>query len=373
MKSKFIIVLFIVFIITVALIHADLTTKTRNRISKLSAELETTQEKLDSLKTSEAIKLDKVNQLKRRISSLKIKIYNLNKEKEDTHKNINNIKDKIQDYSTNISDNKILINELAYNLLDFSYSSKNSDNLKNVHQLMLLKNYTKNIMANLDTLTVFYQASLGKETKEKKKLEQIIETTRKSKHKYSHSSTIKDKELQALTLLKKDEMKIEKDINSVKTSLSNLEKLIQQYEAKNKTSVSPQNFKQNLSWPAQGNILQYYGKESFNGNKTTIFNKGVIIETAENSPVKAIAKGVVAFAQWFEKKGKLVIIDHQNGFYSLYGFNKKLLVKKGQNINNGQVIALSGKNPVLEQYCLYFEFRKLGKTVDPLQYLPPRS
>jgi len=124
-----------------------------------------------------------------------------------------------------------------------------------------------------------------------------------------------------------------------------------------------------LPWPLQGEILRGFGEQQAEKYKVSVLNNGIDISVAEGTAVKAVESGVVAFAQWYSGAGKLVIIDHRNGYFSLYSHNSKLLVSKGDEVDKLQEIALSGSTGTVEQPQLHFELRKRGTPVDPLDYL----
>lgn len=354
-------------------VRADVANKTRQRISKLSAELESTQEELDNIKTSEALKINKVNRLKQQISSIKIKIYNLNRQKLSTKKNLNKIDLQIENLSTALSENQDLLQNIAHALIPLLYNPSRTYSVAKDQQISYFIKCTKSIIGNLDTLETNYNLTVQDQKDKKRQLKEIISVAQKNQQRFSYNNNIKNQAYDELLVLQNDEEKIEKNINSIETSLSNLEQLIRKYDKSRDPSLNPGNFKKNLIWPLEGKIIQEFGTEKVNGNKTTIFNTGILIKSSNSYPVKAISTGVIAYAQWFENKGKLIIVDHQNGFYSLYGFNKEILVTKGEKIVRGQTIALSGKNPIIGKNCLYFEVRKSGQAMDPLKYLPPPS
>ena len=124
-----------------------------------------------------------------------------------------------------------------------------------------------------------------------------------------------------------------------------------------------------LIWPVQGEILKYFGEQKSSSYNVTIFNNGIDIGVDKGAEVVCVEEGVVAFAERYGNSGKMVIIDHKNGFFSLYSHNSVLLVSKGDNVNKNQVIALSGSTGLVEKPILHFEIRKRGTPVDPLEYL----
>lgn len=117
------------------------------------------------------------------------------------------------------------------------------------------------------------------------------------------------------------------------------------------------------SWPAQGRVIA-----NFNGAG----NKGVDIGGRVGDPVLASAGGRVVYSgEGIPAYGKLVIIRHNSTYLSAYAHNSQILVKEGQSVTKGQKIAELGATGS-ETAKLHFEIRRLGRPVDPLQYLPNR-
>ena len=99
--------------------------------------------------------------------------------------------------------------------------------------------------------------------------------------------------------------------------------------------------------------------------------RGWLIRAAEGSDVKAIYHGQVVYADWLRGQGLLVIIDHGDGFLSLYGHNRSLLRSVGDTVSPGDVVARAGTTGGLERAALYFEIREAGNPVDPSLWLTP--
>ena len=118
-------------------------------------------------------------------------------------------------------------------------------------------------------------------------------------------------------------------------------------------------------WPATGPILR-----TFDGD--TSGKKGVLIGGAQDSPVRAAASGRVVYAgSGLVGYGRLIILKHNDTYLSAYGHNRNLLVKEGNEVRSGQVIAHMGSSGT-NRTQLHFEIRRNGKPVDPLSYLPRR-
>ena len=119
-----------------------------------------------------------------------------------------------------------------------------------------------------------------------------------------------------------------------------------------------------LPMPVRGPVKQPYGQGRSGGTHW----QGWLIGADPGAEVRAVAYGRVAFADWLRGYGLLMIIDHGQGFMSLYGHNEMLLYEAGAWVEPGDTISLVGANPGNGQ-GLYFELRKGGKTLDPAAWL----
>jgi murein DD-endopeptidase MepM/ murein hydrolase activator NlpD len=118
-------------------------------------------------------------------------------------------------------------------------------------------------------------------------------------------------------------------------------------------------------WPVRGKVITTYGAKT-NG-KT---NDGINLAVPEGTPVKAAEDGVVAYSgNELKGYGNLVLVRHANGYVTAYAHASELLVKRGDVIKRGQVIAKSGQSGEVGSPQLHFEIRKGSTPVDPLQFL----
>ena len=116
-----------------------------------------------------------------------------------------------------------------------------------------------------------------------------------------------------------------------------------------------------LSWPVQGQIAASFGEQRAGGLPWD----GMVITTARDSPVRAVSAGRVAYADWLPGMGLLVIVDHGDGYLSLYGHNDRLYRPVGSTVSAGEVIAAAGDTGGRAEPELYFEIRRGGRPVDP--------
>lgn len=128
-------------------------------------------------------------------------------------------------------------------------------------------------------------------------------------------------------------------------------------------SASPK--KGQLLWPIKGQVVTH-----FNLNSRTP-NKGIDIAAKVGSPIRSAAAGKVIYSgNGISGYGHVVIVEHDHSLFTIYGYNKKILVTTGTFVNSGQQIALVGVPPGHKQGRLHFEVRQDKKAVNPALYLP---
>jgi murein DD-endopeptidase MepM/ murein hydrolase activator NlpD len=118
-------------------------------------------------------------------------------------------------------------------------------------------------------------------------------------------------------------------------------------------------------WPVQGRIIASFGS-SLSGER----NDGIDLAVPEGTPITAAEDGVVSYAgNAFAGQGNLVLIRHSNGYSTVYAHAKELLVKRGDQIKRGQVIAHSGQTGNVNAPQLHFEVRRGATPLDPVRFL----
>ena len=121
-----------------------------------------------------------------------------------------------------------------------------------------------------------------------------------------------------------------------------------------------------LPWPTQGRITHGFGSSQIEGQLQW---NGVLISASSGQQVTAVHYGRVVFADYFRGQGLLVIVDHGEGYLSLYAHNQHLLKKAGDAVKAGEPIASVGDTGGQNETGLYFEIRYQGKAVNPAEWL----
>jgi murein hydrolase activator len=154
-----------------------------------------------------------------------------------------------------------------------------------------------------------------------------------------------------------DRMKREQ--GSLEKLLRELKRAIERFPPDNNTDFG--RLRGKLAWPIQGRLLARFG-EARGG---TLRWDGVLLSVERGAEVRAVYSGRVVYSDWLQGLGLLIIVDHGDGYWSLYGHNDRLFKGVGERVSSGEPIAAAGDSGGRAQPELYFEIRKGGKPVDP--------
>lgn len=124
-----------------------------------------------------------------------------------------------------------------------------------------------------------------------------------------------------------------------------------------------------LLWPVEGEILAEFGFTVHPRYKTKVPNNGIIIQARAGTLIGAAAAGRVEFVGWYDGYGRTVILNHGDGFYSIYAHASKIRVVAEDRVDAGHVIAEVGDTDSLRGNCLHFEIRRQAQALDPRDWL----
>jgi septal ring factor EnvC (AmiA/AmiB activator) len=186
---------------------------------------------------------------------------------------------------------------------------------------------------------------------EKKKKE--IEKVRKSKQ-------------ALLKSIQNQKVVYQKVIGELETRTKELQTLIDKLEREKSLLAygksKYETLKGKLTPPVQGKVISLFKEKGQNG---------IEIKASMGTEIRAILPGKVLYADWFKGFGNIVIIDHGDHMFTIYGYASELLKKEGDIISQGESIALVGSSGSLKGPCLYFEIRHQGKPQDPMHWISP--
>lgn len=194
-----------------------------------------------------------------------------------------------------------------------------------------------------------------------------------------HQDLIEQQQLQLQ--LNKHQQKLEQDkryrtaiIHALDRDIQSKKQALQDYEQNKNNLTRLLNSLSHQSFYQTQQPLMYRHKKlpwpiTVRSHHLQKINQGVIFYADEGKPVVAVSPGKVVFSDWLKGYGLLLIIDHGQGFMTLYAHNQSLFKQKGEAVNQGEQIATIGHSGGLKENGLYFEIRQRGKAIPPLAWL----
>ena len=179
----------------------------------------------------------------------------------------------------------------------------------------------------------------------------------------------RDRRGRALVTLEAESKNRARELERLKEQQGGLEKLVRELRrALERIDKFPTDSKDafaklrgRLAWPVSGKVLASFGQVRAGGVKWD----GLLVSGTQGAPVRAVYHGRVVYADWLSGLGLLTIIDHGEGYLSLYGHNERLYKDVGERVTAGDTIATVGDSGGRQSPALYFEIRKGGRPVDP--------
>ena len=127
-----------------------------------------------------------------------------------------------------------------------------------------------------------------------------------------------------------------------------------------------------LDWPVRGTVSAPFGKFKHPEFAAEVIRKGIDIDASAGDGVRVVEKGRVIFADRFTGYGRMVIVDHGERYYTIYGHLSEIIRKNGEGLARGEILGRVGDSDSLSGAKLYFELRKDGRSVDPVPWFKKR-
>jgi len=182
----------------------------------------------------------------------------------------------------------------------------------------------------------------------------------------------REQQLRVVTRLRSVETGTATQLAALEEKARRLQRLVDvlsQQKRGEATSIDIRSVQGALEWPVQGEVIERFGRQRNPKFSTFTVNNGLKIEAVPGTQVHAVFQGTVLFSQWFKGYGNLIILDHGNRVFSLYGNLKAPAVAVGDRIVTGQPIAGVGESEDASSGHLYFEVRQDNKPEDPQKWL----
>ncbi len=321
--------------------------------------------KIGSINENISRKENDLKKYKKRISTSKKQIRNLSND-------LNSLDRKLNDRTRYLNERIIAMHKRQYGSTTSLLTSASD------YQDLIRKSKYISLLAHYDSTIIRKYSSDIKEIHAKKseleninsKLLKTNDSIRKKKEELQTDKAEKDK---LFALVKSKRLAQENKIKELKASSRNLQNMVKKLKNKKiPESILGKGFKAvkgSLPWPVNGEILTPYGDYNDPELNTIVFKSGIEIKASRKDKAKAIAGGRVVYSSRYEDFGNLLIIDHGNGYHSLYGNLSEVALKNGELLIAGMEIGTADKSNESNVPALYFEIRHKGKPVDPIPWL----
>lgn len=215
--------------------------------------------------------------------------------------------------------------------------------------IQILKSQRENLLAQLEGDYQSKNTQMARLVQDKKKLENLVASLQKT----DDNASTEHAPVAEIAHIRQKQPKLEQE-SPEKPKKTDKETLSNTIFAE---------MQGQLPWPVKGAITERFGSRRF---ETTW--DGIVISAREGADIHAVASGRVVYADWLRGYGLMLIVDHGNGYMSLYAFNQSLQKNVGEQVRSGETLASVGRSGGRSQAALYFGIRKKGRPVDPEQW-----
>lgn len=350
-------------------------------LEKTKKKIQVQKKQLESLKGKENSILSNLSQIDQKKSilqgqkgGLEKNIKNLEGEIQKTNSSIESRKERISQKRGTISQQlRDLYMHGEMNYMKMFLASATFDDLN--QKQFLVKQWVdndrkriKNFQDEAKNLTLEKNELEDKKLRKKKDLGELESTEKEILQEKAAKKKL-------LSMVKNQKEYYQKSIDELEQASKNLETLIKQFKSKpaTKSSGAPSSsrfsqMKGRLLMPVRGPIVKKYGPYVDPKLNVNLYQKGIDIGAAEGAIVNAVFDGKVVYADWFAGYGKVVILDHDAGYFTLYAHLSEIMVSINQDVTVGDDIGKVGDTESLKGPYLYLELREKGVTVNPLPW-----
>ncbi|HAF06854.1 MAG: Putative Murein hydrolase EnvC [candidate division TA06 bacterium 32_111] len=355
------------------------------KLNDLKKQLNQIKVKKDSLKVEETKTLFSLNKMDEEIYLTNLLIKQLETKDrllalkiDTTEKELVKIQDELNDRKERLKNRVINIYKKGkIHTFEIVFTSKSFPDLaKRIRYLLLLAKQDKKLYDKVKKLQASYQMKLKEYNQSKEQLLLVKSEVEKEKIELQSKMEKKKRFLKSLQSEQKKQSEIEKELKKSQESLQYLiNKLrIAQKKIDKKRDVSEGKHyfdlnKGKVIWPAKGKLISSFGSVMHPKYGTKTINNGIDIKVNIGDPIYAVYDGDIIYADKFLGYGNVIMIDHGNGYYTLYAHLSEIDVVLNQPVLTGELIGKGGDTGSLEGPVLHFEIRKDGKPLNPLNFL----
>ncbi|MBW6515061.1 MAG: peptidoglycan DD-metalloendopeptidase family protein [Candidatus Cloacimonetes bacterium] len=333
----------------------------QQQIDQKRNEIERTQEEIDHLSRDKENYEQQYQTTQRKLDNLSAQERELSRELQASRRRMEQSESKLNETR------ELWEKQIYYFYLTHQKNGHSKDNIVDRQYFPIMINQTKEVIDENSDLLAHIKQNVEQTQRSQKRVQ--TERNRENQTVSGYRNEISNLNNQ-IVILEQQEQEINREFQELLQSRQSLENLITHFQSEQlDTQFSYQFTTSKLLWPVKGKVINNFGEIRDEYYNVILLNNGIDIEVDKPLEVKAVDFGVVVFAELFRNYGRLVIIDHHNGYFSLYANNGNLLVAKDDVVSLGQPIAITGRKNNSDSYMLHFELRRERTPVDPLTYL----
>ena len=351
----------------------------REEYKKIKKEMRENKEKIEKVERRERSILSDLEETGKELSTVETDLRTSRKRLNNTKSQISRVEAEISINRKSIDRQREWLERKLRAMQKYSYPGDIMLLLSNTEDISQLTKSWKNLeyiaLYENRILNSYKENLKGLQEKEKqlKGLEaELVKNTEKVRSKEAELAGKKGEKEAVLASVQNEKSSYEKMLKELKEASRRLLDVIQESEKDTYRAKGFSGLRGKLLWPVEGRIAIPYGSSKDPRFNTPVFKSGIFIQTGDDINAKAVYAGKVVFAEWFKGYGRLMIVNHGDGYHTLYGSLSEIFSKVGDIINSGQVIGRVGDSGILDAPGLYFEVRYKGKPLDPVQWLKKR-
>lgn len=253
------------------------------------------------------------------------------------------------------------------------FSKSLTDVLKKVKYILLIAEQDRKLMDSTRVLAQVLNEERQKLTQKAAEERELREEKESEESAMNKEKKAKEEMLQALRKEGEEKERLERELEEAERRVIELIQRLERERVKSGDLFEGTAFEKKkgmLRWPVQGKVISNFGKKRHPVYWTVTQNNGIDIEASLGEPVHAVARGKVVYADRFLGYSKVVLLDHGEGYYTLYAYLSEILAPIGTVAGEGDIIAYVGDSP--DGSLFHFEVRKKGKPENPLNWLRPK-
>lgn len=376
MNSRFIIALLALLLFPCWVHAADDKRATEKQLSALKSEIKGVEQRLKKDRQRQSRAAKELAETEQKISGIGKRIHELDQQLGGLNTDLESYQKKRQALEESLEKGRASIEQLIRQQYRLGHQPRLFMllNQRDPEQLSrMMRYYDRFTQAQADEITE-YQALLRDLQSTHQAIDstqQLIVANRESlKAELAEQQALKAERAQQVSALQKSVKQGQSKLSQLQQDQKRLAKLLADIEK----SLSLANLTQNnqafktlrgkLSWPLSGKIVRSFGSSYDN-----LTYDGLLISGSAGQSVKAVHHGRVVFSEWLRGYGLLVILDHGDGYMSLYGHNDALLKTTGDWVSQGEAISTVGQSGGYSEPGLYFAIRYKGKAINPRSWL----